>query len=65
MTKLHSNQTDMRGIVHVSSPRPQIILRKNINKERCCDYPDWNDCKIDALGNPFIQCENCEAMCFD
>lgn len=46
---------------------PDIYTRKKLNKikGKCCDYPDWNDALIDALGNPYIKCENCGAMCFD
>lgn len=58
----------MRGIVTVNSIYPQIIKRKDLlHKVRgyCCDYPDWNDCCVDCLGNPYIKCENCGAMCFD
>jgi len=68
MSKLHSNQRVIRGIIHVDSHFPQIIKRKDLRhkvKGYCCDYPDWNDTLVDAEGKPYIGCDNCGAMCFD
>ena len=51
----------------VCSLFPTIYTRKYLNKIKgnCCDNPEWNDALLDSNGNPYIECENCGAMCFD